>query len=263
MRLSLRMVVLVALVLAGTALAWDRLGLPNPLRIVDLIASGDVTAGDDVTATDDVVATDDATVGDDLAVTDQLTVSGYTAGRDAGFHNVSLTGELSVAGYTGIQDAGASNIVASGTVSAARVEFLGGGTPGLERGGNTTVQTSSGDGFVGLGASGFQSTLYVWDALHNPSTGANCSGNTGSVCINDAAGLCLAGAGDGTTTACLQASSTGAIVLAAGTGTATVRSGAACVCVDRSAVQAVQCVVSGTTLTATGNATDTIVYICL
>lgn len=151
-----------------------------------------------------ITITGDLSVTDDLTVTDQLTVSGYTAGRDAGFHNFSLTGELSVAGYTGIQDAGANNVVASGTVSAARVEFLGGGTPGLERGGNTTVQTSSGDGFASLSAFQAQSTADVWDSLRNSANGAACSSNTGAVCINDTGGVAVAD-GAGTTVAVITA----------------------------------------------------------
>lgn len=176
MKLSLRTVALVALVLAGTALAWDGLGLPNPLRIVDLIASGDVTAGDD------------ATVGDDLAVTDQLTVSGFTAGRDAGFHNVVQSGNHFVFGHSGIQDAGANHIVASGTVSVTRLEFNGGGTPGLERGGNAIVQTSSGDNLAVLGTSGnsgSQSSWYVYASVNNPASGGDCSDHLSDFCVND------------------------------------------------------------------------------
>jgi hypothetical protein len=54
----------------------------------------------------------------------------------------------------------------------------------------------------------------------------------------------------------------GTITLAAGTGTATVTSGARCICTDQTAVAAVQCSVSGTTLTANGTATDVITYLC-
>jgi hypothetical protein len=60
---------------------------------------------------------------------------------------------------------------------------------------------------------------------------------------------------------------TGSITLVAGTGTATVQSGANCTCVDRDATPVVlRCPVSGTTLTAseaTGTSTHTISYNCL
>lgn len=55
----------------------------------------------------------------------------------------------------------------------------------------------------------------------------------------------------------------GTITLAAGTGTVTVASGSICVCSDTTAVNAVQCSVSSTTLTANGTGTDVISYICL
>lgn len=54
----------------------------------------------------------------------------------------------------------------------------------------------------------------------------------------------------------------GTITLAAGSGTATVFSGARCVCTDTTANASVKCAVSGTTLTATGTATDVIAYLC-
>jgi hypothetical protein len=54
----------------------------------------------------------------------------------------------------------------------------------------------------------------------------------------------------------------GTITLVAGTGTATVQSGSVCTCVDTTANASVRCAVSGTTLTATGTATDVIAYIC-
>ncbi len=55
----------------------------------------------------------------------------------------------------------------------------------------------------------------------------------------------------------------GTITLAAGTGTATVTSGCVPACSDTTAVAAVRCAVSGTTLTATGTGTDVISYLCL
>lgn len=55
----------------------------------------------------------------------------------------------------------------------------------------------------------------------------------------------------------------GTITLAAGTGTATVASGSICVCSDTTAINAVRCAVSSTTLTATGTGTDVIAYHCL
>ncbi len=56
----------------------------------------------------------------------------------------------------------------------------------------------------------------------------------------------------------------GAITLSGGTGTATVFSGAKCVCSEQTtAANGVKCSVSGTTLTATGTNTDVITYLCL
>ena len=54
----------------------------------------------------------------------------------------------------------------------------------------------------------------------------------------------------------------GAITLSAGTGTATVASGATCVCTDTTANASVKCAVSGTTLTATGTASDVVAFLC-
>ncbi len=58
--------------------------------------------------------------------------------------------------------------------------------------------------------------------------------------------------------------SVGAITLSGGTGTATVFSGAKCVCSEQTtAANGVKCSVSATTLTATGTNTDVITYLCL
>ena len=54
----------------------------------------------------------------------------------------------------------------------------------------------------------------------------------------------------------------GTLTLVAGTKTATVESGATCVCSDNTAKNAVSCPVSGTTVTANGTGTDVIAYIC-
>lgn len=116
------------------------------------------------------------------------TFSGYVSGQDAGLHNVVQSGDHFVSGYSGIQDAGANHVVASGTVSAARLEFLGGGTPGFERGGNAIVQTSSGDNLAVLGTagnSGSQSSWYVYASVNNPASGGDCSGRLSDFCIND------------------------------------------------------------------------------
>jgi hypothetical protein len=70
---------------------------------------------------------------------------------------------------------------------------------------------------------------------------------------------------DGAGNLFLNASATrskGTITLAAGTGTVTVASGSVCVCGNTSALNAVQCAVSSTTLTATGTGTDVIAYSC-
>lgn len=69
---------------------------------------------------------------------------------------------------------------------------------------------------------------------------------------------------DGASTyATIGPGSVGVITLVAGSGTATVTTGMQCVCTDKTANASVKCVVSGTTLTATGTTTDQIVYVCL
>jgi hypothetical protein len=65
-------------------------------------------------------------------------------------------------------------------------------------------------------------------------------------------------------TAVMQsAKNRGTITLSAGTGTVAVLSGQICACSDTTAVAAVKCAVSATTLTATGTGTDVIAYVCL
>lgn len=59
-----------------------------------------------------------------------------------------------------------------------------------------------------------------------------------------------------------QTANSGTITLSGGTGTAAVTSGARCICTDQTANASVKCVVSGTTLTATGTTTDVITYLC-
>jgi hypothetical protein len=60
----------------------------------------------------------------------------------------------------------------------------------------------------------------------------------------------------------VDSTSGGTVGLSGGTGTATVRNGARCVCTDTTANASVKCAVSGTTLTITGTTTDTIAYFC-
>lgn len=58
------------------------------------------------------------------------------------------------------------------------------------------------------------------------------------------------------------ASNSGTMTLVAGTQTATVTTGARCVCTDQTAANAVRCSVATTTLTAVGTGTDVITYLC-
>lgn len=73
--------------------------------------------------------------------------------------------------------------------------------------------------------------------------------------------------GDMTVTGGIKSNSTlsrGTISLSGGTGTATVLSGAVCVCSRTDSEAAVQCAVASTTLTATsGASTGTVAYVCL
>ena len=71
---------------------------------------------------------------------------------------------------------------------------------------------------------------------------------------------------DGAGNLFLNASATrskGTIALSGGTNTVTVASGSVCVCTDTTAINAVQCSVSSTTLTINGTGTDTIAYHCM
>jgi hypothetical protein len=186
-------VVIVAF-LAVVPVAWglDQFGVREPLRLLQAMTGTSATFSATVTASD-LTATDDATVTDDLRVGGDAGVSGF-------FH---------VGGYTTLQDAGANNLVLSGdlTVSddmsaddgtCATVTCSGGGTPGLTRGGNTTVQTFSGDGFASLGTLQGQGVVDVFDSIKNTGNGANCTGNTAAFCINDPAGFAWTD-GSGTT----------------------------------------------------------------
>jgi hypothetical protein len=111
------------------------------------------------------------------------------------FGPITITGDLSVT-----DDLVVTDDLSADVASVASIEFTGGGTPGLERGGNTTVQTRSGDGLAVLSTLQGQGIVDGWDSFKNTANGAACSGNTAAFCVNDPAGLAVAD-GSGTTVA--------------------------------------------------------------
>lgn len=84
------------------------------------------------------------------------TLSGYTAGQDAGLHNMTLSGDLTVTGYTAGRDGGYHNLTVSGDVTSAvsvnaglsvhsdSLQTLGGGGTAMDI-------ATSGSGSVTLG----------------------------------------------------------------------------------------------------------------
>lgn len=122
-----------------------------------------------------------------------ITVSGGATVGGA----LTVSGDASVGGNlaTSGSVSGASGDFGQGDVVAATVSFSGGGAPCLTRGGNTTVQTCSGDGFASLGTLQGQASADIWGGIKNTANGANCTGATDDVCFEED----VAGSTGGTT----------------------------------------------------------------
>lgn len=114
--------------------------------------------------------------------------------------------------------------------------------------------------------------------LQNTATSADCSGNTGAVCVNDANGQAWAN-GSGTTVATMSNAGKATIATlaitattdlgtctidGAGTCTGTVRANSKCIaCWDITAGTSMTCVLSGTTLSLSGGTpTNTAAWFC-
>jgi hypothetical protein len=198
------------------------------------------------------------------------TSSTQTVSINPGPLNVGAIGIHTDGGIRFYDPSGAMSGKASGAANAI-IEFSGG-----VRSVNNTGFLSDSAGttaFYATGAS--QSAASFWsDATSIGASMGSASGTCAYKARTAGARFCGSGANtywsdDGTTITFagpVKSAATetrGTITLAAGTGTATVLSGAICVCTDTTALQPVQCAVVTTTLTATGTTTDVIAYICL
>lgn len=106
--------------------------------------------------------------------------------------DTTMSGDLAVGDDLTVTD----DAVIGDDALVTTLSFAGGGTPCLTRGGNTTVQTCSGDGLASLSTLQGQASLDIRGGINNAGNGANCSGRTGDVCIEED----LAGSNAGTTT---------------------------------------------------------------
>lgn len=155
---------------------------------------------------------------------------------------------------TVVSFAGAVRVVGVQYVDSGR--WFGGGTA------STFVLNATGSSSIaGVTSSNSSMNLYPRVALDTDDLILNVlDGTPTSQFTLDNEGDLVTGAIDSTDTRTV-----GTITLVAGTGTATVQSGAVCVCSDTSAVPLVtRCAVSGTTLTATqASGTNVVAYHCL
>lgn len=144
----------------------------------------------------------------------------------------------------------------------ARIDFGSGSDDYLYSNGSVVIAAN---GFTALGTltSGGSLTSLSGSGTNAVSIGTNGAridfgGGTSDYASSDGTTVTFAGPIHSAAT-----QTVGSITLAAGTGTATVISGAKCVCTDTTANVSVKCAVSGTTLTATGTTTDVIAYLCI
>jgi hypothetical protein len=203
--------------------------------------------------------------------TGPITATGYLYAADAGLNNLTLTGNLSDNAVRGqnvnmvTSDAGFSGLYAvlgnfGGTAGAGGVVVgISGGLPGLWMGTSpATISTSN-----------YRLLTAGTDTILNENGGGFSfrSSNTQKASIDTGGSFTLADAGLNSLKAAMFTLSdtrmAGSITLSGGTGTATVYSGAKCVCSEVSNGTAGKCSVSSTTLTATyGAGSDVINYLC-
>ncbi len=151
----------VALLAAGAGYVYaqpapNNCGLNMFCRVRTLIVSGDSTFIGRVTLDAGATFNGDVTINGDAGVTGSATIGNDLTVTDDG--------------------------------SFTTVTFAGGGAPCFTRGGNTTVQTCSGDGLAVLSTLQGQGVVDGWDSFKNTGNGANCSGQTAAFCINDPGG---------------------------------------------------------------------------
>lgn len=192
---------------------------------------------------------------------------------------LASSGTLAVVGKSTFAGVNAGDVVLDG---GARLLFNAASTH-MESDGSGGVTLGCGNG---CNATGNQSGTGDYNAdgygnfktgLKNTTTAASCTSNTGAVCVNDVGGLAVAD-GSGTTVATVSAAGKatiatlaitattdlGAVVLdVAGTGSATVRSGAKCFCWDTTTGLPLTCTVAATTLSiSNGVNLDNAIYFC-
>lgn len=187
-----------------------------------------------------------------VAITGQTTMSGYLSGVDAGFNNITATGNETVSGTLSVT--GASTLTGEATFAG----YLSGKDAGV----NNLTATGNGtiSGTLGVtGASTLTGEATFVAYLSGKDAGVNNLTATGNASVSGS----LTNSGDNLIGGGTKTRGT-MIIGGTGTVTATVNSGAFCLCSNGTdAGAAVGCAVSGTTLTATGVEANTIHYFCV